>query len=714
MSDQFVSLDWIALAMLGLIAIVSACAVWALLSRSSAAETQANSILTRNRELSRQIQSANQDLAQIFEAIQIPLVILQCNPFLIRAVNGACIHFLGCSVEGQAREKLEGLLYPSDESTPVLANLRRLIARDVSFPVELKDFFPSLPGNNSEKLLPVAISLRPIKQQFSREYVVALSEDSGGSDQERLLKECHRLIDSTLKEKNLPDALQAVSRLCERITESSASIGITTFDDRTNLLRFVVEPAKLREDARESVNNINVVFGNGAHATAALLKKEANADLHEDREFVPDNMRTLLIKSSVRRWTSLPILAMNGQLLGTLDFFFSAESADGRMEFEKLAPSLHLAGVAIERNKSILALEDNARFEQFLRFFNQQLMTSPHRPDDSAFVDAISKIITFLKIPPSSLQCWMLQEKSDVYLPVGATSQERESGTALELAGGEVRRLLTNDELLIHKSEYEASLASEYQFLHLSTDHKLARSLRMSPVVNASTDQGMTQQLLVFPLSADARLEGFLVFSPQESRQDRQLRLISTIAPVLASALARHRLIESLMHKALHDRLTGLFNRNKIEEVLQHELDRSQRYDNPLSILLFDVDNFKIINDNFGHDVGDRVLRELSVLVSQKLRAADLIGRWGGEEFIVVLTETPLDKAIGVANTIRRDVEANNFGLHQSLTISIGVAEYIAGDTKNSLIKRSDIALYQAKSSGRNNVVPSVSQASRV
>lgn len=85
----------------------------------------------------------------------------------------------------------------------------------------------------------------------------------------------------------------------------------------------------------------------------------------------------------------------------------------------------------------------------------------------------------------------------------------------------------------------------------------------------------------------------------------------------------------------------------------------------------------------------------------------------GGEEFIIILTETPLDKAIGVANTIRRDVGAYNFGLGESITVSMGVAEHASGDTRDSLIKRADLALYEAKNSGRNNVVPSVNRAFR-
>lgn len=704
-------MGWLALLMLLLILIVVVWALWAILSKASVAESRSRSILVRNRELSRQIQLANHDLIQIFEAVDLPLFIVQKKTLAIKAMNKACVDLFGAGVAGSARRKLELLLRSETEPAFELVNLRRLLREGVSFPIDVEDKLLTTSATGAP--LPVLVSVKPIQSNSDNEYIISLDDNAGRGDQEKLLREYYQLVDSTLTEQNLSEALRAVARLCKSVTGTEASIGLTIFDEKNESLKLVVNPEGLSEQSLKAIDGAKITFGNGAHATSALLKKEIMTDFGSAESIATEEMTKALKASGVHRWTAMPLLGMSGQVLGTLDFYLLNRDLDARIDFEKLATPLHLASATIERHHSIQALHENARFEGFLRFFNQQLMTTPHRADDSAFVDAINKIISFMQIPPSSLQCWMLDESENVYRPVGMSREELEAVGCAELSGENVRRWLESDELLIHKSEFEASLEAEYQCLHLSTDHKLARLMELSPD-DAVREMGVTEQFIVFPLSADDTLEGFLVFKPREIKLDRKLNLLSTIAPILASALARHRLIESLMHKALHDRLTGLYNRNKIEEVLQHELDRSRRYENPLSVLLFDVDHFKVVNDNLGHDVGDRVLRELSELVSQKIRAADLIGRWGGEEFIVVLTETPIDKAIGVANTIRRDVEAHSFGIGESLTVSMGVAEYQPGDTKNALIKRADIALYQAKSGGRNNVMPSISRASRV
>lgn len=712
MANLGLSVNWLALLMLALILILAVAALWAIFSKASVAESQSISILERNRQLSRQIQVANLDLVQIFNAVHVPLFVVQKMPFSVRSLNSACVEFLGESSEGAAQKKLEGLLARDDQASGELVNLRRLLREGVSSPIDVEDSIlaHSRQGGDASSLA-VTVSLRPVRSTFGQGYIVSLGDKPGTGDQEKLLREYYQLVDFALTEQKLPEALHAVMQLCKSVTATDASIAISIFDDETDCLHYVVEPEKLSESSLSTINRAKIVFGNGIHATAAVLKKEVFSDFQGPENMATDEMLSALKSSGVTRWTALPILGINDELLGTLDFFHFDHDTDARIDFEKLATPFHLASATIERHQSLQALRENARFEGFLRFFNQQLMTTPHQPDDSTFVDAVSKIVSFMQIPAASLRCWMLNEKEDVYRPVGSAAQGPVIACPI-LEGEKVRRWLASDELLVHKSEFEASLEAEYQCLHLSTDHRMARLMELHKDSD-ETQQSLTQQFLVFPLSADQTLEGFLVFNPREYRLDRKLNLLSTIAPIMASALGRHRLIESLMHKALHDRLTGLFNRNKIEEALQHELERSQRYDNPLSLILFDIDHFKLINDNFGHDVGDRVLTDMSELVRQKLRAADLIGRWGGEEFIIILTETPLDKAIGIANTIRRDVGAYNFGLGESVTVSMGVAEHATGDTRDSMIKRADVALYEAKNSGRNNVVPSVNRAFR-
>ena len=161
-----------------------------------------------------------------------------------------------------------------------------------------------------------------------------------------------------------------------------------------------------------------------------------------------------------------------------------------------------------------------------------------------------------------------------------------------------------------------------------------------------------------------------------------------------------------LEYQASHDRLTGLFNRNKFDEFYSKEVKRSKRYKTELSIIIFDIDDFKIINDTHGHQIGDVVLKEISQIISLHIREQDIAVRWGGEEFLVLLPHTNLDGATTVANKIRTNIEVYSFTqLNLKITASFGVCELKEDDTDESLILRTDKFLYEAKNNGKNKVI---------
>lgn len=156
--------------------------------------------------------------------------------------------------------------------------------------------------------------------------------------------------------------------------------------------------------------------------------------------------------------------------------------------------------------------------------------------------------------------------------------------------------------------------------------------------------------------------------------------------------------------KAITDKLTGLFNRTVIDTLIQIEVDRSNRNNRPLSIIVFDIDHFKRINDEYGHDKGDYVLKTIADIVKMTLRKSDYIIRWGGEEFLVILPETNLENAINVAEKIRFNIENYNFKDIVKATVSLGVTEMKKGENFYTAFKRADEALYMAKNKGRNRV----------
>jgi diguanylate cyclase (GGDEF)-like protein/PAS domain S-box-containing protein len=160
-----------------------------------------------------------------------------------------------------------------------------------------------------------------------------------------------------------------------------------------------------------------------------------------------------------------------------------------------------------------------------------------------------------------------------------------------------------------------------------------------------------------------------------------------------------------LEREASTDALTGLRNRSSMQRCLEREMARADRQRSALAALMLDVDHFKPVNDRFGHEVGDRVLQALGRTIGEQIRRTDCTGRWGGEEFLVLLAEADLEAGRGVADKLRRAVSDLAIDPVGGVTISIGLAAYRSGESASSLIQRLDCALYAAKETGRNRVV---------
>jgi diguanylate cyclase (GGDEF)-like protein/PAS domain S-box-containing protein len=163
-----------------------------------------------------------------------------------------------------------------------------------------------------------------------------------------------------------------------------------------------------------------------------------------------------------------------------------------------------------------------------------------------------------------------------------------------------------------------------------------------------------------------------------------------------------------LQEIAIRDPLTNLYNRLKILELIQYEIEKAQRYNHVFSLLMIDIDDFKHINDTFGHNFGDEVLKEFSKCLKQSVRKIDIVSRWGGEEFLILLPETKKEQALKVANRIKENlskvyVDYNNIVVSMN-TASFGLTEYHREDNSNLLIEKVDKALYISKNNGKNKI----------
>ncbi len=201
-----------------------------------------------------------------------------------------------------------------------------------------------------------------------------------------------------------------------------------------------------------------------------------------------------------------------------------------------------------------------------------------------------------------------------------------------------------------------------------------------------------------------------LVFDAEESHRVRNQRpMLEAYLREAAPVLQAKRLMNSLRESSLQDAMTGLKNRRFLEEYAETLVSQCKRRKVPMTLLMMDLDYFKPVNDTHGHDAGDQVLRELAVLLQENVRESDLVIRYGGEEFLIVLLETDAHAAMSVAEKIRMAVEKHKFkvgGTSLSKTISAGLADYPNdGQAFWQVLKFADVSLYAAKEGGRNQVI---------
>ena len=228
-------------------------------------------------------------------------------------------------------------------------------------------------------------------------------------------------------------------------------------------------------------------------------------------------------------------------------------------------------------------------------------------------------------------------------------------------------------------------------------------------LLSGQTSEGLAERAIGFPLMVDSAAIGVLgVRTPDGALGEERRRAIEASAPVLALAIRHAQLAREVRENSVRDALTGCFTRGHAIEVIDAELRRARRSQAPVSLIMFDVDRLKDVNDRHGHLGGDAVLAVIGKRMREVLRGSDLKCRYAGEQFLVLLPETPLAGAKRVAETLRREVADRPVpwaGENLRVTASFGLAQALPGEVNvQALIGRADHALYRAKDEGGNCV----------
>ena len=242
---------------------------------------------------------------------------------------------------------------------------------------------------------------------------------------------------------------------------------------------------------------------------------------------------------------------------------------------------------------------------------------------------------------------------------------------------------------------------------------QITKRLAMRPFESRSrgSSNSRLKSHISLPLINEGKVLGCASLnSDQTNAFDAQaLQFFSLITYQMASSMKHSQVISSMKDMAIYDTLTHVYNRRQLDQVLEEEFRNSSLKKQPLSIIMVDIDHFKAINDRYGHDEGDKALIHIASLLKASLRKHDIVARFGGEEFLVILAKTTMRDAAVIAERIRRSVEAAPLSAGDEkihLTVSLGIAAIPAiwPNSKDEFIKYADMALYEAKDKGRNRV----------
>ncbi len=216
-----------------------------------------------------------------------------------------------------------------------------------------------------------------------------------------------------------------------------------------------------------------------------------------------------------------------------------------------------------------------------------------------------------------------------------------------------------------------------------------------------------TRHRIRYRLLAEGQELGEITFHRARPFEEQETEVLETLLGALVYPLRNALLYHQAVQASRRDPLTGLWNRKALDEALHREIELARRSHRPLSLVVFDVDHFKRINDRFGHDAGDALLRCIAAVAERCCRASDIVYRYGGEEFVLLLGNTDQLGACRVAERLRRQVARSRCIHHEEelrATVSLGVATWREGETAETLFRHADEALYQAKAAGRNCV----------
>ena len=498
-------------------------------------------------------------------------------------------------------------------------------------------------------------------------------ETTSQKQYEIIYKDNEVLLEYIAKNNDLTKVFNKIVSMAElRNINSKCSILLLN-ENKKNL--FCASAPSLPPFYNEAINGVAIGENIGSCGSAAFKQERVivtDIDTHENWQAYLG----LTQKANLHACWSEPIFSSSNEILGTFAIYNETPKVPSEFELQLISSYSHLASIAIEKDRNNKRVkEKELQILKQTQESNDKLRESEYKL--SQLFD--SALVGLMYVDENRVFLKGNQHLADI---LGYENPQDMIGRSIKDFHLSEERFIEFGEENFQTLVYKKHLYIEYQ-LEKKDGYPVWCELSGQALdENIPADLSKGVLWTIRDISIRKALEDKVQERTEEiEEKNKQLEVLAT-----------------------KDYLTGLYNRSKIDEALEYNIKRAKRYNDIFGVILIDIDYFKLVNDKHGHQVGDIVLQEFSTLLVQSSRETDTVGRWGGEEFLIIIENIDKESIINLAEKLRRTIELYEFSVIESNTASFGVSIYNPQDEINTLISRADTALYKAKNEGRNRV----------
>lgn len=432
---------------------------------------------------------------------------------------------------------------------------------------------------------------------------------------------------------------------------------------------------RLPDFYNDAINGVEIGEKVGSCGSAAFTKKRViveNIDEHENWQPYLELTR----KANLHSCWSEPIFSSNDEILGTFVIYNDKPTYPTEFELKLISTYAHLASLAIEKfyNETLIKEQETQILEQ-TRISNIKLKQS----QDELSLLFNNALDGLMYITGERVHIKGNQRLADI---LGYENPQ-------EIVGLSMRE--------IHLSEERFVEFGKKNFYTLTDGANFNIEYQLKKKDGSSVWCELSGKALDDTIPADLSKGVLWTVSDISKRKVLEEEIQQRTEEIEYKN-------KQLRELASKDHLTGLYNRSKLDETLEYQLKHSKRSNTPFGLILIDIDFFKSVNDEYGHQAGDTILCEFSSLLTRYSRESDVVGRWGGEEFLIIVEDTDEKSIVVFAEKLRKMIELYHFSIVKHKTASFGATIYHPEDKPNSIVSRVDAALYEAKNTGRNKV----------